>query len=165
MLIFKGNNSVSMKQKNQIYATLRNFSCSRSSERVSGPNCSVLNSFPVLWSCCWEAHCGSVAGRPRWAQHAPCTPSAGGRRGSGEGSEPRQAQPHLLCLFFWGQQTFLYQPDPADRCVCSTNPECRQITAAITVLFIWEAKSKIASDLGVRGDAKRGALCLDPQRV
>lgn len=62
MFIFKGNSSVSIKQKNQIYTTLCNFSCSRSSERVSGPNCSefipctlILLLRNPLWVCGREA--------------------------------------------------------------------------------------------------------------
>lgn len=112
-----------------------------------------------------ESIVGLWQGGPAEPSTLPARPTLAAAGAPGRAQKPRQPQPHLLCLFFWGQQTFLYQPDPADRCVCGTNPECKKITAAITVLFIWEAKSKIASDLGVRRDAKRGALCLDPQRV
>lgn len=145
---------------------LCNFSCSRSSKRVSGPNCSVLNSFPVLWSCWCEIHCGSVAGGPAEPQHVPPTPNACGLRGSGEGSKAAPGTATSIVPLLLRAANL---PVPARPCwplrLCSTNPECRKITAAITALFICEAKSKIASDLGVRRDAKRGALCPDPQRV
>lgn len=105
-------------------------------------------------------------------QGGPTEPStfphahACGRRGSGEGSEaaPGTATSIVPLLLRAANLPVPARPRWPLR-LCSTNPECKKITAAITVLFIWEAKSKIASDLGVRRDTKRGALCLHPQRV
>lgn len=85
--------------------------------------------------------------------------------GLGEGLEVAQGTVAFIVPLFLRAENL---PVPTRPCwplsLCSINPEFSKITAVITVLFIWEAKSKIASDLCMHRDAKQWALCLDPQR-
>lgn len=140
------------------------------SERVSGPGSPIPNSFLALWSvyACWrENHCQYPSGRrelnPAASLHVQC---------------PRHER-------FWGRadsrgtrHSCIYCPSFSEgsepSCTTQTlltttsmqhKPWIQQITAVITVLFIWEAKSKIASDLWKHRGAKWWALCLDPQRL
>lgn len=68
--------------------------------------------------------------------------------GLGEGLEVAQGTVAFIVPLFLRAENL---PVPTRPCwplsLCSINPEFNKITAVITVLFIWEAKSKIASDL------------------
>lgn len=106
-------------------------------------------------ACGWENHCRCPGRRQELNPSSfptRTTPAAG--TVLGEGLEVAQGTVASFVPLFLRATNLPVPTRPCwPLCLCSINPKFNKITAAITVLFIWEAKSKIASDLCMHRDA------------